>query len=60
MIIAKEFFGEYFIYKISLNGETLRVRNNINNSFDIGDNCFLSIAKDSECFIYPGAHKILI
>ncbi len=59
-IISKEFLGEYFIYKIYLKGETLRVRTNINNSFNIGDNCFLSIAKESFCFFYPGAYKIFI
>ena len=59
-IVSKEFLGEYFIYKLSLNGETLRVRTNINESFNIGDNCFLSIAKDSSFFVYPGAHKIFI
>ena len=52
--------GEYFIYKISLNGETLRVRSNISKSFNIGENCFLSIAKDSFFFVYPGAQKIFI
>ena len=57
-IVAKEFLGEYFIYKISLKGETLRVRTNINDYFNVGDNCFLSIDKDSFCFVYPGAHKI--
>ncbi len=59
-IISKEFLGEYFIYKIFLKGETLRVRTNINDCFNIGDNCFLNIDKDSYCFIYPGAYKIFI
>lgn len=59
-IVAKEFLGEYFIYKISLKGETLRVRTNTNDNFNVGDNCFLSIDKDSFCFVYPGAHKIFL
>ena len=59
-IVAKEFLGEYFIYKISLKGEKLRVRTNINNNFNIGDNCVLSIDKDSFCFVYPGAHKVFL
>ena len=59
-IISKEFLGECFIYKISLKDEILRVRSNINNNLNIGDNCFLSIDKDSFCFVYPGAHKIFI
>ena len=59
-IVSKEFLGEYFVYKITLNGETLRVRTNIKSSLNIGDNCFLSLAKDSFCFVYPGAYKIII
>ena len=59
-IVSKEFLGEYFVYKLSLNEEVLRVRTNINNDLNVGDNCFLSIDKDSICFLYPGAHKIFI
>ena len=60
IIVSREFFGEYLIYKLSLNGEILRVRTNINHTLNIGDNCFLSIDKDSFCFVYPGAYKIYI
>jgi len=59
-IVSKEFLGEYFIYKISFKEETLRVRTYINDEFNVGDNCFLSIDKDSFCFLYPGAYKIFI
>ena len=57
-IISKEFLGEYFIYKLTLKEDILRVRTNINNDLNVGDNCFLSIHKDCSCFVYPGAHKI--
>ncbi len=57
-IVSKEFIGEYFIYKLFLKKETLRVRTNINDDLNVGDNCFLSIDKDCICFLYPGAHKI--
>ena len=59
-IVAKEFLGEYFIYKVTLKGETLRVRTKTNDNFNVGDNCFLSIYKNSFCFVYPGAHKIFL
>ena len=52
--------GEYFVYKLSLKGETLRVSTNNNDDFNVGDNCFLRINKNSVCFLYPGAYKILI
>ena len=60
IIVSKEFLGEFFIYKVNLNGETLRVKTNINNNFNIGDKCILNITKESFFFIYPGAHKIFI
>ena len=60
IIVSKEFLGEYFIYKVSLSGETLRVRTSINNNLNIGDNCYLNISKESFFFVYPGAHKIFI
>ena len=60
LIVSKEFLGEYFIYKISIRGETLRARTKINKNFSVGDKCFISIAKDSFFFVYPGAQKIFI
>ena len=60
LIVSKEFLGEYFIYKISIKGETLRVRTEINKNFSIGDKCLLSIAKDSFFYVYPGPQKIFI
>ena len=60
IVVSKEFLGEYFIYKISIKGETLRVRTKINKSFNIGDKCFLSFADDSYYFVYPGGEKIYI
>ena len=59
-IVSKEFMGEYFIYKLSLKEEILRVRTNINDDLNVGDNCFLSLEKDCCCYLYPGAYKIFI
>ena len=60
IVVSKEFLGEYFIYKVSINKETLRVRTNINNILHIGDKCLISFKKDGFCFLYPGAEKIYI
>ena len=60
LITSKEFLGEYFIYKLSFNGETLRVRTNINKILHVGQKCFLSIKKESNFFLYPGGHKMFI
>ena len=59
-IVSKEFLGEYFIYKLSINGETLRVRTNINNVFNIGEKCILRIRKKSFLYLYPEAYKVFV
>ena len=60
VVISKEFLGEYFIYKVSINEENLRVRTNINKLLNIGDKCTLTTNKNSLVYLYPGAHKIYI
>ena len=59
-VISKEFFGEFLIYKVTINGNILRVRTDINNLLYNGDKCSLSINKNSYYFLYPGAHKVYI
>ena len=60
VVISKEFLGEYFIYKVSINGENLRVRTNLNNLLNIGDKCTLTKNKDNHVYLYPGGQKIYI
>ena len=60
IVISKEFFGEFLIYKVSINGETLRVRTNINNVINVGDKCILKTSKKGFYILYPGATKIYI
>ncbi len=56
-IIAKEFLGEYFMYKLEIMGITLRVRTDINLNFKIGTSCKLSLLKGSQIFLFPGGYK---
>ena len=60
IVIAKEFLGEYLIYKVLIDNETLRVRTDLNNILKIGDKCSLDFIKNSFYFLYPGAKKIYI
>jgi len=60
IVISKEFFGEFLIYKVTINGNILRVRTDINNLLNNGDKCSLTINKNSYYFLYPGAHKVHI
>ena len=57
IVKSREFFGEFLIYKVSINDNILRVRTNINNLLNSGDKCFLYINKNSYYFLYPGAYK---
>jgi iron(III) transport system ATP-binding protein len=57
-VISKEFLGEYLIYKVSINGNILRARTNINNLLNVGDKCSLFIKNNSYYYLYPGAHKV--
>ena len=59
-VLSKEFLGEFLIYKVTINGNILRVRTDINNLLNIGDKCSLSINKNSYYFLYPGGHKVYI
>ena len=56
-VISKEFHGDFLIYKVAINENILRVRNDINNLLNNGDKCSLSINKNSYYFLYPGAYK---
>ena len=60
IVVSKEFFGEYFMYKVSINGEKLRVRADIKTVFNIGDKCSIAMNKNSFYFIFPGPDKIFI
>ena len=60
IVISKEFLGEYFMYKVSIKGEKLRVRTNIKNVLNIGDRCLIGIKKNSFYFLFPGADKIFV
>jgi len=57
IVISKEFLGEFLIYKVTINGNILRVRTDINNLLNNGDKCSISINKNSYYFLYPGAYK---
>jgi len=59
-VISKEFLGEFLIYKVTINGNILRVRTDINNLLNNGEKCSLSINKNSYYFLYPGAHKVYL
>ena len=60
IVLSKEFLGEFLIYKVSIKNDILRVRTNVNNLFNNGDKCFLSINKNCYYFLYPGAEKVYI
>ncbi len=60
LIVAKEFLGEYFIYKVKIANANLRVRTNIDENHNIGENCDITIIEGSEGFLFPGGYKTII
>ncbi len=56
-VISKEFLGDFYIYKVSIGNDQLRVRTPIDNKFSIGEECDVFPKKDKEFFIYPGSYK---
>jgi len=56
-VIAKEFLGDFYIYKVSIGNEELRVRTSYDNKFSIGEKCDVTPKIDNEFFIYPGSYK---
>ena len=56
-VIAKEFLGDFYIYKVSIGNDELRVRTSFDNKFAIGEKCDVYPKKDKDFFIYPGSYK---
>ena len=56
-VIAKEYLGEYFIYKVLVEDVSIRVRTCLDNNIDIGDKCKLKLIKNMEYFLFPGGFK---
>ena len=60
IIIAKEFLGEYYIYKVKIDDIDIRVRTNINQNINVGMHCEINLIKGSNAFIFPGGYKTRI
>ena len=56
-VIAKEYLGEYFIYKVLVEDKYIRVRTRLNNKIKIGDKCNLNLIKNMQYFLFPGGIK---
>ena len=56
-VIAKEFLGDFYIYKVLIGNDELRVRTSLDNKLAIGDKCDVYPIKNNEFFIYPGSYK---
>ena len=56
-VISKEFLGDFFVYKVLIGDDELRVRASFEEKFTIGEKCDLYLKKNNEFFIYPGSYK---
>ena len=59
-VTAKEYLGEYFIYKVLVEDISVRVRSELTNSIEIGEKCNLNLIKNMEYFLFPGGYKNII
>ncbi len=57
IVLSKEFLGEFYIYKIAVGNDQIRVRTEISNNFNIGERCSIELVKNSDFFIFPGGYK---
>ena len=53
-VIAKEYLGEYFIYKVLVKDIYIRVRTHLDNNIKIGEKCKLNLIKNMQYFLFPG------
>ena len=56
-VIAKEYLGECFIYKVLIEDTYIRVKSNLNNNIEIGEKCNLNLIKNMQYFLFPGGIK---
>ena len=56
-VIAKEYLGEYYVYKVSIGKEEIRIRAEISNNLEINDRCNIGFQKNKEFFLFPGGYK---
>ena len=59
-VISKEYLGEYYVYKVSIGKEEIRVRADISNDLEINDRCNIGFQKNKEFFLFPGGYKNII
>ena len=59
-VISKEFLGEFFIYKIHIGGEQIRVKSELNNNLELGDKCKINLINNKEYYLFPGGYKKII
>ena len=60
IVISKEFLAEYYIYKINIFNEILRIRTDLNKILFPGDRCNINLIKKADLFLYPGGYKHII
>ena len=56
-VIAKEYLGEFFIYKVLVEHTHIRVRTKLTNNMEIGEKCTVNLIKNMQYFVFPGGFK---
>ena len=62
VIVSKEYLGEFFIYRILIQGEEIRVKEDLLVNYNVGEKCDIGFKQDCSYYLFPGGfkNKILI
>ena len=60
VVVSKEFLGEFYVYKINIEGDEIRVRSKLTNDLDIGQRCNVNLKKNNPYYLFPGGLKNII
>ena len=60
VVVSKEFLGDFYVYKITIKGEEIRVSSKLTNDLEIGQRCNVNLKKNNPYYLFPGGLKNII
>ena len=60
VVVSKEFLGDFYVYKITIEGEEIRVSSKLTNDLEIGQRCNVNLKKNNPYYLFPGGLKNII
>ena len=60
IVVSKEFLGDFYVYKITIKGQEIRVSSKLTNDLEIGQKCNVNLKKNNPYYLFPGGLKNII